>query len=194
LVDSSLGERRARTNYRVKEFLAAAVSLLKLNEQNLPELGAAGVSFVNKLDTSDLHFIGHSFGGCTALTAASRRPDLASSVVAHEPAVDWMPDDARRSLFADHKLIGGPRAYNGGTGGFISSEQDEEKKEVDSATYISSGSLHDVPMLFLYSDEWNQKVGTHCGLKLKCTCLCLTMILAFKLNRLLLDLGRRRFD
>jgi hypothetical protein len=35
-----------------------------------------------------------------------------------------MPDNARRSLFAEHKLIGGPRAYNGGTGGFISSEQD----------------------------------------------------------------------
>lgn len=158
---SSLGERRARTDHRVKEFIAAAKALLKLNEQNLPEVDAAGVSFVNKLDTSDMHFIGHSFGGCTALTAASRRPDLASSVIAHEPAVDWMPDDARKSLFSDHKLIGGPR-YDGGTGGFLSSEQDDEKKEVD-----NSESLHDVPMLFLYSDEWNQKVGTHTWLEVE---------------------------
>lgn len=162
-----IGERRARTDHRVNEFIAAATSLLKLNEQNLPELDAVNVSFVDKLDTSELHFIGHSFGGCTALTAASRRPDLASSVIAHEPAVDWMPDDARRSLFAEYKLIGGPRKYTGGTGGFLSSEQDDGKKEVD-----NTESLHDVPMLFLYSDEWNQKVGTHMWFKAEIhTCL-----------------------
>lgn len=155
-----LGERRARTDHRVREFIAAAESLLKLNERNIPELEARGVSFVDRLDTSDLHFVGHSYGGCTALTAASRRPDLASSVIAHEPAVDWMPDDARRSLFAEHKLVGAPQEYDGGTGGFLP-QQEEEKKEADSATCRPSGSLHDVPMLFLYSDEWKQKVRTH---------------------------------
>ena len=60
--------------------------------------------------------MGHSYGACTSLTAASRRPDLVSSVIAHEPAFDWMPDDARRELFAEHKLVGGPRKYDGGTG------------------------------------------------------------------------------
>lgn len=130
---------------------------MKLNEQNIPELEAVGVSFVDRLDTDDLNFVGHSYGGCTALTAAARRPDLASAVIAHEPAVDWMPDDARRALFAEHKLVGGPREYHGGTGGFLL-EREEEKK--DEATCDEpSGSLHDVPMLFLYSDEWNQKVN-----------------------------------
>jgi pimeloyl-ACP methyl ester carboxylesterase len=138
------------------------MSLLKLDEQNISELDSVGVSFVNRLDTRDLHFVGHSFGACTALTAASRRPDLASSVIAHEPVVDWMPDDARRSLFAEYKLVGGPREYNGGTGGFFVSERGEEKKESDSAVCEPSGSLHDVPMLFLYSDEWKQKVRFCC--------------------------------
>jgi len=155
----AVGERRAQADHRVKEFIASAISLLKLNDEIIPQLDALDVSFVHKLDTSDLHFMGHSFGACTALTAASRRPDLASSVIAHEPAVDWMPDDARRSLFAEHKLVGGPREYDGGTGGFVAERNEEEKKDADNATCQSSDSLHDKPMLFLYSDEWKQKVS-----------------------------------
>lgn len=166
LSSSHLGERRARTDIRVKEFLASAISLMYLNILHIPQLDSVGVSFVNKLDTSNLHFMGHSFGACTVLTAASRRPDLASCVVAHEPATDWMPDDARKSLFAQHKLVGGPRKYNGGTGGFIE-QPEEEKKEGDGTCDESSGSLHDVPMLFLFSDEWHQKAS-----HLDCTYVC----------------------
>jgi pimeloyl-ACP methyl ester carboxylesterase len=112
---------------------------------------------VNKLNTSDLHFMGHSFGAATALTAASRRPDLLSSVIAHEPAVDWMPDDARRALFTEHKLEGGPR-FTGGTGGYETHYVKEEKKEASNATCQPYHSLHDIPMLFLYSDEWKKRV------------------------------------
>lgn len=153
------GERRARTDHRVQEFLASTVSLLNLNKKNISQLESVGVSFVDKLDTRHVHFMGHSFGGCTALTAASRRPDLVSSVIAHEPVVDWMPDDARRMLFPEHKLVGGPREYDGGTGGFVSiQEHVEEKKEADDSTCRTTiTSLHDIPMLFLYSDEWKQK-------------------------------------
>lgn len=155
----SIGERRARTDHRVQEFLASAIALMNLNEHNIPELESVGVSFVNRLDPGNVHFMGHSFGACTALTAAARRPHLASSVVAHEPVVDWMPDDARRELFPEHKLVGGPRAYDGGTGGYCSTDEEEEKKEADiSRRPETSSTLHDVPMLFLYSDEWKRQV------------------------------------
>lgn len=120
---------------------------MNLNEVYIPQLRSVGVSFVNKLNKCDLHFMGHSFGAATALTAASRRPDLASSVIAHEPIVDWMPDDARRALFAEHKLEGGP-LYTGGTGGYETQDVEDEKKCASNGACQLSNALHDIPMLF----------------------------------------------
>jgi enterochelin esterase-like enzyme len=42
--------------------------------------------------------MGHSFGGATALTLGFWRPDLIHAVIAHEPAIDWTPNDIRRQL------------------------------------------------------------------------------------------------
>ena len=106
------------------------------------------------LQTDQSFFMGHSFGGATALTAAKRLPDLLRSVIAHDPANDWIPDDARRSLFAEERLEGLEHAYSGGTGGF------EEKVYNHSVIH---NSIHDIDMLLLFSHEWmeNKWGGCH---------------------------------
>ena len=154
--------RRAQTQHRVEECLSALSCLKSLNRRNIPDLASAGVSFVGKLDTTDVTLLGHSFGGCTVLSAAAQRPDLVTAVVAHEPAVDWMPDSDRRALFPAHKMKNSETSYTGGTGGYEDAEGDEEEKKDDGRTRSTScsavppppGSIHDVNMLFLYSDEW----------------------------------------
>eukprot|EP00549_Striatella_unipunctata_P025564 CAMPEP_0118722528 /NCGR_PEP_ID=MMETSP0800-20121206/31468_1 /TAXON_ID=210618 ORGANISM="Striatella unipunctata, Strain CCMP2910" /NCGR_SAMPLE_ID=MMETSP0800 /ASSEMBLY_ACC=CAM_ASM_000638 /LENGTH=175 /DNA_ID=CAMNT_0006630793 /DNA_START=318 /DNA_END=845 /DNA_ORIENTATION=- len=88
--------------------------------------------------------MGHSFGGATALTAAHRRPDLASAIVCHEPAIDWIPDDARFDLF-DGKLKSGDVRYDGGAGGYKLQGQKKVK------------NLHKKDMLFMFSQEWTEK-------------------------------------
>ncbi|KAL7553403.1 hypothetical protein ACHAWF_016705 [Thalassiosira exigua] len=131
-------KRRVQTQHRVEECLSALRVLRKLNCNGIPDLDALGISFVNKLDVSDVTLIGHSFGGCTVLSAAAQRPDLVSAVVAHEPVVSWMPDDARQSLLS------------------VATKEGEEKKN-DSDGEGRKESIHDVDMLFLYSEEWAEK-------------------------------------
>jgi pimeloyl-ACP methyl ester carboxylesterase len=138
--------RRAQTEWRARELTGATVALQQLNEQNTPELEALGVSFVDCLDTTQIHAMGHSFGGATALTVAFRRPDLFHSAIAHEPATDWSPDDVRKQIFP-HAAIGKweheGEAYTGGVGGY----QESEAKPLKT-TY------HQMPVLYLFSDEW----------------------------------------
>eukprot|EP00571_Detonula_confervacea_P013389 CAMPEP_0172302194 /NCGR_PEP_ID=MMETSP1058-20130122/3939_1 /TAXON_ID=83371 /ORGANISM="Detonula confervacea, Strain CCMP 353" /LENGTH=466 /DNA_ID=CAMNT_0013012585 /DNA_START=362 /DNA_END=1763 /DNA_ORIENTATION=- len=135
-------KRRAQTEHRVEEVLAALKVFKSLNRRNIPDLDSVGVSFVDKLDVSDVTMIGHSFGGCTVLAAAAQRPDLVSAVVAHEPVVKWMPDTAQQSLLLSEK------------------EEAEEKKDgpsSDDEQNFLKKSIHDVNMLFLYSEEWATK-------------------------------------
>lgn len=94
-------KRRAQTDHRVEEIVSALKVLKALNRKTISDL--QDVSFVDKLDTSDVTLIGHSFGGCTVLSAAAQEPHLVSAVVAHEPAVSWMPDSARNALFPAKK-------------------------------------------------------------------------------------------
>lgn len=133
---------------RVKEFLAAAEALQQLNERNISELESIGISFVNQLDPRQLHFAGHSFGGATAITAGKRRPDLPRSILAHDPAVDWLPDDVRRSLFANERLSGSELTYGGGTGGY------EDDPTNDKAAKSAAENIHKVDILYLYSEHW----------------------------------------
>ena len=92
--------------------------------------------------------MGHSFGGCTALAAAAQSPDLITNVVAHDPAVNWMPDEARWSLFPSER-----------------GDRDEEKKDIPhfdgSEGSSSKPTIHNVNMLFLYSDEFASKKWGH---------------------------------
>jgi platelet-activating factor acetylhydrolase len=136
--------RREQTNHRAYELTGAMAALKQLNLKDIPEL--EGISFVGLLDTSQVHLMGHSFGAITALTAAFRHPMEITSVVAHEPATDWCPDDVRRQLFpesaiSDWKDEHGKR-YTGGTGGW---------GNADSSLTTSFGQ---VPTLFMFSNHW----------------------------------------
>jgi hypothetical protein len=151
-------KRRAQTQHRGEECLSAISCFKSLNHRNIPDLASVGVTFVGKLDTADVTLMGHSFGGCTVLSVAAQRPDLVTALVAHEPAVDWMPDSARRALFPVHRMQKAETVYAGGTGGYEDFEGNEEKKNdcalSDSDLASSPKTIHDVDMLFLYSDEW----------------------------------------
>lgn len=144
--------RRLQTHERAVEMIAAFESLKILHEESIL---VGGVSFQGKLNVSNVVFLGHSFGGATALTAAAYRPDITLAVVAHEPATDWMPDYVRRVLLMnDTRRKGSSLPYTGGTGGFTTHA---DIKQNDHTTIHSTHAelLHnDVHMLVLFSDQW----------------------------------------
>ena len=142
----SVRHRRKQLNHRVNEFLAATQALIKLNETNVAELDQVGISFANKLNVNDCIAAGHSFGGATALTAAHRRTDLFTACVAHDPAIDWCPDDCRKALLPSDRLKESKLTYNGGTGGY--------EVEDDASKLTRSPSVHDLDLFFLYSYQW----------------------------------------
>jgi platelet-activating factor acetylhydrolase len=139
--------RRSKTELRTQELIASTEALLRLNEKDLLEFHRHGLSFRQRLQIDLTFFMGHSFGGATALTAAKRRPDLAKAVIAHEPAIDWMPDDIRRSFFADDRMKGLSFEFSGGTGGYMDEGTNEDMKT----------SIHNVDILVLSSNEWKDK-------------------------------------
>lgn len=59
--DLHLKGRRAMTEYRAEEFLAVVKATLSLNTKNIEELASNNISFVGKLNTDELHYMGHSF-------------------------------------------------------------------------------------------------------------------------------------
>jgi platelet-activating factor acetylhydrolase len=139
-------KRRAQTDHRATEFISAVEAFLQLNDQDNNDLSQAGIALRNRLDKEQCTFMGHSFGGATALVAANRRTDLVKRVIAHEPAIDWMTDDARRSLFAEYVIKDLSHSYVGGTGGYETSHDEED-----------GPSVHDLDLLLLYSNEWVDK-------------------------------------
>jgi len=144
--------RRARTDRRVKEFLAAIDAFLELDTSQSSTDIVSSLSLKDRLDKDDISFVGHSFGGATVLTAAARRP--VKSVIAHDPAVDWMPDDSRRALFATHLLEGLNCSYGGGTGGFLVGAGR------DTTGSAKESFLQDTGMLIMFSEQWrNQEWG-----------------------------------
>merc|ERR1712008_364217 len=113
-------------------------------------------------------------GAVTALGAAYRRPDLSSTVVGHDPAIDWLPDEIRKALL--HERFGkdddddleperksaetkvgddGHRptiTYSGGTGGY------ESNIDVSSESYKKGvAALRALDMFVLYSGEFMDK-------------------------------------
>jgi pimeloyl-ACP methyl ester carboxylesterase len=150
-----LQARRQGTDYRVNEMIAATEAFIALNsaDANLSDLFSheAIPSFRDRLDLDELFFMGHSYGACTALTAAHRRPELVRAVVAHEPASDWLPDDARVSLLDTARWfdLSDLRKTYAEYGYFL----DDNGSVADSG----GSSIHDLEMLFLFSDEWSKK-------------------------------------
>lgn len=149
--------RRGQTDRRVQELLGATDFLHRVvdfsddgDETELEYLRSARRlnPYLKHVNTNQTFFMGHSFGGATALTAAVRRPDLVKAVIAHEPAIDWAPDDCRRSLFATERLEGLSIAYDGGTGGF--------ETEIPPGQG-NTNEIHDLDILVLNSHEWMEK-------------------------------------
>ena len=151
-------KRRIMVHHRAQELLAAVDAFLSLNTNNrIPEIEDAGVDFTDSINTDEIHYMGHSFGGSSVLHAAKLRPNSGGTVIAHEPVSDWLPDESRHDLFSKDRLQGGPyyESYDGGTGGFGSTAN--TGKEDDNS------SLHDIEMLILWSYEWfsKQNEGSH---------------------------------
>ena len=132
--------RREQADHRVVEMLASVLALQNLNNKDIEDL--KGVSFVNKLKSTDVTVMGHSFGGTTALAAAFRRPELVTSMIGHEPVADWLPDDARRALFPVDVMEDCPIKYDGGTGGLAADVKP------------TAGTIKDFDVLFLLSRHW----------------------------------------
>ena len=165
--------RRDQTDLRCKEVLAATMAVHSLNEHNIPELERMGLSFVGRLQTSEQSFMGHSFGGATAVAAALRRPDLSTTVIAHEPALDWAPNDVRRALFPQGLINKIPLSkIEGGMGGWG-----------DGKNKLTKATIKDLRALFLFSEEWYHKV--------RLVMLLLLLLLVLRLLVLVLPIGSR---
>ena len=119
----------------------------------------------DRIQSDRVFFMGHSFGGATALTAAFRRPDLVEQgggVIAHEPAVDWLPDDARISLLPLDRLDGleSSHNYTGGIGGL----EYHKKETTEEESNAPESSIHNVNLLLLFSNQWRDLVSSRRGL------------------------------
>eukprot|EP00594_Rhizosolenia_setigera_P002889 CAMPEP_0178941890 /NCGR_PEP_ID=MMETSP0789-20121207/1672_1 /TAXON_ID=3005 /ORGANISM="Rhizosolenia setigera, Strain CCMP 1694" /LENGTH=381 /DNA_ID=CAMNT_0020621203 /DNA_START=445 /DNA_END=1591 /DNA_ORIENTATION=+ len=154
--------RRKQADHRGCEMIAATQSFMQLHEQNVDELEKVGVSFKNRLDINRIAIGGHSFGSGGAITAATKKPELYSCVIAHDPTIDWTPDYVRKQLFLDSKFERSKLKYVGGTAGYESTQNDddscvyEEGKREDSASRTKM-SIHDLNLFFLFSNEWVTK-------------------------------------
>ena len=170
--------RRKQTVFRATEMIAASRALLKLNEVNPAVLSKLGVNFCNRLDTGrGILACGHSFGGATALSVAVRVPEMCAGVVAHEPATDWLCDRGRRALFqADPTYTGGVTlGYEDdhdndcmAIGPALCTEEEKSWRNIFFRRKISSSNaapelgVHDLDLLFLFSEEWMKDVSRAC--------------------------------
>ena len=79
-------------------------------------------------------------------------------VIAHEPVVDWLPDDVRRSLLSLDRLDGleSSHNYTGGIGGL--EYHKNATAEGEDETAAEESSIHDVNLLLLFSHQWRKVV------------------------------------
>jgi len=146
--------RRNQTNVRAHEVVRATEAVLDMNQKDTPELIDAGVSFQGRLLVDHVTVMGHSFGGVTAFTAAHRRPDLFQALVAHEPATNWMTDEARRAFFAKNRLEGlnlDDEMYSR----FLDGENEDIQED---------DFFPELDYLILFSHEWREKKWGRCDI------------------------------
>ena len=147
--------RRKQTEFRSIEIIVALRSLIQLNERNPDILEKIGVSFVGKINiVRGVLACGHSFGGATALSVAARASNLCSAVIAHEPATNWMCDFGRHALFKHDRTYTGGKVYGYDTNFEFNRNQNDAE-------------LHNLEMLFLFSNEWKDKDWGECERLLK---------------------------
>ncbi len=126
--------RRDQIEIRVHEVIEASRNATVLNAGKETDETSFPVNFKGRLDlASGVNLVGHSFGGATVLGAAGREPDLFRAVSAHDPAIDWVPDDVRYSILKG--------SGHEGSGGFV-------------AKYFESPGLAKVPIQMIYCDAW----------------------------------------
>lgn len=148
--------RRNQTELRVQELVAATQALQRWNEQDvqadLPSSTTTStlnaLSLKGRLDLEKLAWAGHSFGGATVLTAAHRHPELVSTVVAHEPALDWAHPSAVASLFAKQRVDNLTLASTYNEKMYGEPSEDESLH-------------HSADTLLLFSQEWVNKKWAH---------------------------------
>ena len=176
------------TEYRAEEIIAAALYMSEvLNRTDIPALQSNGVSFHRRLDADNVHFIGHSFGGASVLRAAHKiaamqaaaaagsaaadtvmasfLPPRPRSVVAHDPASDWLPESTRQSLFDVERLADSTANHTYWTrtaaattaAMTIGNHEEEEHPRQRPRPPTSSFSIHDFDLFLLFSHEWRQQ-------------------------------------
>jgi len=155
---STMGEeeeilyRRNQINIRANEIIVACRSLLALNDNDDDALKELGISFQSVLDKRGVLACGHSMGAGTAVCVASRIPNLISGIIAHEPTLNWIPDDARK-LF-----LGRDPTYKGGTVvGYTMKEKYYVFDKLMNIIEKKKCSIHELPMLIVWSEEWYNK-------------------------------------
>lgn len=143
--------RRNQTEMRVQELVAVTRALQRWNKEDIHGdllqsslIKSTALSLKGRLHLERLTWAGHSFGGATVLTAAHRYPELVSSVIAHEPAIDWAHPSAIASLFAKQRIANLT---------FASTHSHEMFGE-----HSDDESLHhSADTLLLFSHEWVRK-------------------------------------
>eukprot|EP00529_Nitzschia_sp_RCC80_P024732 CAMPEP_0113523814 /NCGR_PEP_ID=MMETSP0014_2-20120614/45895_1 /TAXON_ID=2857 /ORGANISM="Nitzschia sp." /LENGTH=438 /DNA_ID=CAMNT_0000421907 /DNA_START=240 /DNA_END=1556 /DNA_ORIENTATION=+ /assembly_acc=CAM_ASM_000159 len=155
-------QRQTMTDYRAQELLSVVDSVVHLNEENIPELEEVGLDFRNTLDTSNIHYMGHSFGGATTIHAAMLSSKPPRSVVTHDPACDWLPESSRLALFDIERLQESYSNHSYWTRNTLVAQEgkkDEEKEDNDENKKLDrQRSLHDITeILTLFSDEWYER-------------------------------------
>lgn len=180
--------RRAMTEYRADEIIAATLYMSEvLNRTHTPELQSKGVSFRGRLDADAVHFMGHSFGGVSVLHAAHKIAAMKAaaaagsattemktksfllprprSVVAHDPASDWIPDSTRRSLFDVERLKDSTANHTYWTrteaattaATNVGNYEEEGQQSQQPRPPIASFSIHDFDLFLLFSHEWGHR-------------------------------------
>ena len=132
--------RRKQTNVRVQELLLATDYVLQSKDEEISNLHT-----VMSMASPNAFFMGHSFGATTAIAAAHQRPGLVRGVIAHEPVMDWIPDEARTGfLFPDR------------VAGLVASLETKPPRDVLTPPTKAS-PVHDKPILVMNSQEWTDK-------------------------------------
>jgi Platelet-activating factor acetylhydrolase, isoform II len=108
----------------------------------------------NGVDNISTYFMGHSFGGATAIQAAYERPDLVTAIIAHEPAMGWAAPQVCHAMFPSSLLK--QQHFINLTSNFTVCPSLTNDEEV-ATTFNEMETLHELEILVLNSHEWMNK-------------------------------------